>query len=282
MISRLNIITVLQQAIVKLNAFATPRLEAELLLSHVINKPRSFLRAFAETYLTVTQLRQFVALLTRRVNGEPIAYILQEKEFFSLRLQVNPAVLIPRNESELLVEQTLSMLPAAKKLLICDLGTGSGAIALALAHQRPQWQLMAIDNSKQALAVAQQNARRLGLANVDFYYGDWLRTVGKQKFAAIISNPPYIDANDPELEKNVIAYEPQSALLAADHGLAAIKTIARQAKTHLLPRGWLLLEHGYRQSRTVAAFLSGLSYKKVSTCNDLNGLPRVTVAQYLV
>jgi len=277
-----TIATVLHQAIVRLNPFAVPRLEAELLLSHVVDKPRSFLRAFAERYLSAQQLQQFNALLTRRINGEPLAYILQEKEFFSLRLRVTPDVLIPRSETELLVEKTLAILPAEKKLSVCDLGTGSGAIVLALARQRPWWHLMAIDHSARALVVARQNARSLGVANVNFLYSDWLQTVGNKKFAAIVSNPPYVDITDPALEKNVLAYEPCAALIAADNGLAAIKTIARQAKAHLSPQGWLLLEHGYRQGAAVTDFLSISQYENMTTFNDLNGLPRVTVAQHLL
>ena len=277
--SKFNIATVLQQAIIRLNQFTAPRLEAELLLGHVIDKPRSFLRAFAERYLTAQQLQQFNVLLTRRINGEPLAYILQNKEFFSLLLRVTPDVLIPRSESELLVDRALAMLPEKKGLSICDLGTGSGAIALALARQRPRWCLTAIDNSKNALVVARQNARNLDITNVNFLYGDWLQTVGNEKFAAIVTNPPYVDITDPELEKNVLAYEPRGALIAADKGLAAIKTIARQAKENLLLGGWLLLEHGYRQDVAVTHLFSILQYKSVATFNDLNGLPRVTVGQ---
>lgn len=278
---KLSIAKVLHQAIVRLNKFTVPRLEAQLLLSYVVNKPRSFLRTFAEMSLSLQQLQQFNVLLMRRIKGEPLAYILQEKEFFSLPLQVTRDVLIPRNETELLVEKTLAMLPAEKRLSLCDLGTGSGAIALALARQRPHWLLMAIDQSKKALVVARRNACCLRIANVNFLHGNWLQTVGNEKFAAIVSNPPYVDTTDPELEKNVITYEPRAALIAADKGLAAIKTIARQAQAHLLSQGWLLLEHGHRQDAAVADFLSALQYRNVTTFNDLNGLPRVTVAQCL-
>ena len=274
-----NIEIVLKQAIKQLNHYPTPRLEAELLLAHSLGKPRSFLRAFTEYSLSLEQLKQFKAGLARRCRGEPLAYIFAEKEFFSLSFKVTSAVLIPRAETELLVEKALAILPAEQPLSLCDLGTGSGAIALTLAKLRPAWRIVAVDSSAVALAVAVENAKHLAVNNVEFINSDWLNRVPQEKFDAVISNPPYIDITDPALEKNVLHYEPTVALIAADHGLAALKTIATQALSYLSSSGWLLLEHGYQQASVVTAWLQSLAYQQVATFADFNQLPRVTIGQ---
>jgi len=274
-----SIDVVLRAATKRLDKYSTPRLEAELLLQHVLNKSRGFLRAFPEQHLSEQQLMNFNNLLARRLAGEPLAYIFGEKEFFSLAIKVTPDVLIPRAETELIVEKTLEIFPAEEPITICELGTGSGAIALALAKQRSAWQVIAVDNSECALKVAAQNAQILQIDNVEFVHSNWLTSVADKKFNVIVSNPPYIGAADPALEKQVIAYEPATALIAADNGYADLKIIAREARQHLLPAGWLLLEHGYRQGETMADYLRALRYQNVATCNDLNGWGRVTLGQ---
>lgn len=273
---KLDLRTVLITAIQHLQYSETARLDAELLLAQVLQKSRSFLRAFPETVLSELQYQHFQSLVARRRKGEPIAYILGEKEFYSLPFKVTPDVLVPRADTELLVEKTLQLFPAEKMIRVCDLGTGSGAIALAVAKHRPCWQIAAVDNSTAALQVARENAVTLNINNVEFIISDWLQAVTELKFEVIVSNPPYIDPADVAVEENVLRYQPAAALLANDAGLADLKTIALQAQQVLLPNGWLLLEHGYRQGEQVAAYLKSLGYQQVQTWQDLSGLPRVT------
>lgn len=268
--------TVLKTAIQQLQASPTARLDAEILLAHTLKKPRSFLRAFSETFLPEPQYQFFSALLARRIQGEPIAYIIGEQEFFSLPLKVTPEVLIPRPDTELLVEKALALFPAEQAIKVCDLGTGSGAIALALARQRPHWQIVATDNNKAALQVASENAKSLNIKNVEFIASYWLQGLTQPKFNMIVSNPPYIAADDSELAENVLRYEPAKALFASDNGLADLKKIAWQAQAALSPQGWLLLEHGHRQGEAMVAYLTALHYQQVQTLQDLSGLPRVT------
>ena len=255
-------------------------LDIEQLVSFVLKKPRSFLYTHPDYQLSADEQQQYDALLKRYQRGEPLAYLIGEQAFHNIVLKVTPDVLIPRPETELLVEKCLELLPKDKKLVIGDLGTGSGAIALALASERTNWQIIATDKSNTALAIAKKNADLLNLNNIKFYQGDWCAALPKQKFAVIISNPPYIDKDDPELEAAVKQYEPNSALLAADNGLADLKIIALQAKDYLQADGWLLLEHGYCQGETVAEYLRELNYKQVQTFLDLAGLPRVTAGHY--
>lgn len=277
MIISLSLREVLDEAIQKLKAFPTPQLDAEILLSFVLNKPRSFLYAYPEHLLTAEQQTQLDHVMQRHLQGEPLAYITQQKEFWSLLLHLTPDVLIPRPETELLVEKCLVLLPKDKNLTVVDLGTGSGAIALALATECPNWHVIATDQSHAALAVAKKNAESLNINNIKLYQGDWCAALPHEKFAAIISNPPYIDQDDPELDSNVRNFEPQQALISSDNGLADLKIIALQAKNYLQNGGWLLLEHGYRQGEAIASYLQELSYQNVETLSDLSGLPRVTV-----
>lgn len=269
---------VLNEAIQKFKSLDVSQIEAEVLLCFVLDKPRIFLHIYPEHVLSSAQQLHFSELLKRRLDGEPLAYIVNKKEFWSLDLRVTPDVLIPRFETELLVEKCLELLPGDQKLTIADLGTGSGAIALALAKERPHWQIVATDYSDAALAVATKNAKLLNLENITFYQGNWCAAFPQQKFAAIISNPPYIDKDDPELEISVKQFEPHSALLAEDNGLADLKKIATQARDYLQEGGWLLLEHGYQQGEAVADYLLKLGYQNVETLLDLNKLPRITIA----
>lgn len=253
------------------------RLDAELLLARATGLSRAALRAHGEQQASATATAQFAAECERRRGGEPLAYIEGHKEFWSLPLSVSPAVLVPRPETELLVECCLAVLPAGSQR-IADLGTGSGAIALALAHERPDWSVVAVDASAAALAVAQANAQQLGLERVEFRLGSWCDALATEQFDAICSNPPYVAPADPALA--ALAHEPLSALAAADEGYADLLTIADQARSHLRPAGWLLLEHGSTQAQRLATALAALGYADVVCHSDLAGLPRVTQAHW--
>jgi len=247
------------------------RLEAEVLLSEVLKVTRSYLLAWPEKTLTAHQYQTYRALLARRIKGEPLAYLLGRKEFWSLELKVNAATLIPRPETELLVELVLAYLPGCRVL---DLGTGSGAIALAIAKERPQWQLLATDNSWSALQVARWNAQRLGIMNVEFLLSDWCAHLGSRQLEVIVANPPYIAEGDAHLEE--VRYEPRSALVGGADGLVAIREIIRCARSHLVPRGSLLVEHGYNQGALVRGLFEQAGYLAVRSYLDLAGLERVT------
>ena len=252
------------------------RRDAQILLCHVLECEQSFLYAHPEHELSTTQTTMFDALLQRRQQGEPIAYLLGYRDFWNLRLHVTPDVLIPRHETELLVETALSHLPESP-CLIADLGTGSGAVACALASERPQWQVIATDQSAAALAVAQHNATQHQL-NITSYQGNWCQALPPdQPFDAIISNPPYIAADEPELQQGDVRFEPISALIATQQGLADIHTIASQAQTHLKSNGLLMLEHGYRQGEPVQTLLQSLGYHSLTTLPDYAGHQRVTL-----
>ncbi|MDR3492487.1 MAG: peptide chain release factor N(5)-glutamine methyltransferase [Gammaproteobacteria bacterium] len=259
---------------------ASPRLDAEILLGHSLQATRSYLHAWPEKVLSETQEDSFEQLLVRRSQGEPIAYLVGYKEFWSLKLKVTPAVLIPRDETELLVERVLELFAAETPRVIADLGTGSGAIALAIAKERPLWQIFATDLSKDALDVAQENAKRLGLANVFFSQGFWCNALPRQGFDAIISNPPYIAEGDRELEQQVADFEPLMALIAQKEGLQDIQQILREARGSLKSGGYLLLEHGYQQAKAVQDQLSQAGYEQIGLYQDLAGLDRVTVSRF--
>jgi release factor glutamine methyltransferase len=254
----------------------SPRLDVELLLLYVLGKPRIYIYTYPDQFLTVQQLTAFRKLLLRRIAGEPIAYIIGHKEFWSQDLIVNKNVLIPRPETELLVELALKKYSAEEKIVCADLGTGSGAIAVALAVERPGWEIIATDKHQAALAVAQNNAQRLGVDNIKFYKGSWCRVLPRKKYNLIISNPPYIAKHDSHLRSN-IKFEPKQALVAGIDGLDAIRTIVKQAKSKLVKHGVLMLEHGYNQSAAVRQIMLDYCYADVVSHRDLAGHERVTV-----
>ena len=258
------------------------KLDTEILICFVLNKPRSFLLTWPEHKLNESETEQFSALIQRRVQGEPIAYIVQTREFWSLSLQVSPATLIPRPDTEILVEQVLNHHQGVE-LSCLDLGTGTGAIALALASERPQWQIDAVDYSDDAVALAKRNGLNLNLAQVNIYQSDWFSNVAKDKrFDVIVSNPPYIDENDHHLNEGDVKFEPKTALVASDNGLADIKIIARDALSFLNSGGFLYIEHGFEQSHAVQTILADLAYSNIQTIKDYNNNDRVTWACYLV
>ncbi|RUO79705.1 peptide chain release factor N(5)-glutamine methyltransferase [Pseudidiomarina taiwanensis] len=261
----------------RLTASETPRLDAEVLLAEVLQKPRSYLYTWPERELSQAQQDQFEVLLQRREQGQPIAYILGQREFWSLALRCNESTLIPRPETERLVEIALELaLPERARVL--DLGTGTGAIALALKSERPDWHICAVDKQQAAIALAQANADNLQL-EVDFKVSDWFQNVGTELFDLIVSNPPYIAADDPHLQQGDVRFEPHSALIAPDQGLADIKQISTNALAYLKPTGWLLFEHGYEQAAVVQQVLRQHAYQEIQTWTDYANLERITGAR---
>ncbi|WP_460712276.1 peptide chain release factor N(5)-glutamine methyltransferase [Lysobacter terrae] len=253
--------------------------DAEFLLVHVLRKPRSWLFAHREDETSEEVAAGFEALVQRRARGEPVAYLTGHRGFWRFDLAVTPDTLIPRPETELLVELALARLPAGRELRVADLGTGSGAIALALAYERPRAQVLACDASTQALAVAQANAQALGLANVAFRAGDWFVPLAGERFHLIASNPPYIALGDPHLVAGDLRFEPAAALSSGADGLDAIRRIATDAPMHLEADGWLLLEHGWEQGAAVRDLLSHAGFLDVTTERDLEGRDRVTLGR---
>lgn len=268
----------LREAISQLQASESPRRDAEILLGFVTGKARTFILAFGETPLTDEQQEQLAGLLARRVRGEPVAHLIGEREFWSLPLFVSPATLIPRPDTECLVEQALARLPAAP-CRILDLGTGTGAIALALASERPDCQLTAVDLIPEAVALAERNAEHLGIRNIEIVQSRWFSALEGQTFSLIVSNPPYIDAQDPHLAQGDVRFEPLSALVAADNGLADLHTLIKDAPRYLLPQGWLLLEHGWQQGAAVREIFARYGWQQVETCRDYGDNERLTLGR---
>jgi release factor glutamine methyltransferase len=256
---------------------ADARLDAELLLAHALGVSRARLYAWPEEEPDTVQRATFERLVEAREQGEPIAYLTGRREFWSLELRVTPHVLIPRHETELLVELALERIPRDRAVRIADLGTGSGAIALALARERPLARVTATDASGTALDVARGNAERLGVGNVEFAAGDWYAALGDARFDLIVSNPPYVAADDAHLAQGDLRFEPASALASGADGLDAIRHIVAGAPAHLVDGGALLLEHGFDQSVRVRALLDAAGFVDVRSVRDAAGHERVTL-----
>jgi release factor glutamine methyltransferase len=254
-----------------------PHLEAELLLAHVLGKNRSRLKSHPEETVDAAHATRFGGLIERRMAGEPFAYLVGYRDFWTLRLAVTPAVLIPRPETELLVERALALCGNANAR-VADLGTGSGAIALALAHERPRWQVTATDVSQEALAVARSNAASLGLGQVEWLRGSWFEPLGARRFDLIVSNPPYVGAEEPEL--GMLRSEPRAALSPGADALACLRAIVHAAPDHLEHGGWLVLEHGSRQAADLARELVARGFAHVRSHRDLAGHERATEGQW--
>ncbi|CDU06028.1 Protein methyltransferase hemK [Vibrio coralliirubri] len=274
----------LKAAIVKLQEGdnTSPSIDAAVLLCHALDKPRSYLLTWPEKHLTSDQESEFNALLKRRLTGEPVAYIIGEREFWSLPLKVSPSTLIPRPDTERLVEVALDK-TYGKQGAILDLGTGTGAIALALASEMPNRQVTGIDLRPEAQQLATENAQRLNITNATFLHGSWFEPLSSEdvvKFSLIVSNPPYIEKNDPHLSQGDVRFEPITALVAEEKGLADIRYISENARGFLENEGWLAFEHGYDQGLAVREIMQALGYLDVVTEKDYGGNDRVTLGRY--
>lgn len=272
--ARAHIMTVLAEE-------ESPRADADVLLCHLLDCRRSYLMTWPERELDAAQQATLQEWLTRRLNGEPIAHLVGEREFWSLPLKVSPATLIPRPDTEVLVEQALTKIPQGP-CAVLDLGTGTGAIALALKSERPEVDVWAVDRMADAAALARENSAALGLP-IEVRDGSWFEPLGEPdrdktpRFAVIVSNPPYIDGADPHLEQGDVRFEPRSALVADDAGLADIRHIVAHAPAYLLTDGWLLLEHGWDQGEAVRQLLRDGGYREVATVRDYGDNDRVTL-----
>lgn len=269
----------LQQATARLAGGESPKRDAEILLGFVTGKTRSWLVAFDDAELPADQAERFARLVERRAQGEPIAHLVGEREFWSLPLRVSEATLIPRPDTEVLVEQALQNLPAAPARIL-DLGTGTGAIALAIASERPDCEVIGCDRIAAAVQLAQENAERLHIHNVAFHLSHWFAALPAQRFDMIVSNPPYIDAADSHLLQGDVRFEPRSALVADDAGLADLRFIIQHASQWLAPGGWLLLEHGWQQDGAVRDLMAMQGLQQINSVKDYGGNPRVTLGQH--
>lgn len=264
----------------KLAKFKYSKSDAEVLLKHVTKKDLAYILTFMETELTKNQELDLIFFLNRRCKGEPIAYILEEKEFWSLLLKVSPVTLIPRFDTEFLVEVALEFLLRGKFFKILDLGTGTGAIALSLASESSNFFILGIDINDSIVSLANYNAKKLSIDNVIFYKSNWFNSVIKQKFDMIISNPPYISIEDFNFISRDVFFEPKLALLSKNNGLADIEWIINHSRNFLSNNGWLILEHGFLQAKKVRKIFIDYNYQEILTFQDYGGCDRVSVGRW--
>ncbi len=281
MMSSVNIQEILQRDSKRLEAAlnlesASARIEAQSLLQAVLQVNRAYLLTHPEQSLDADQQQRYLALFERRLGGVPVAYLLGEREFYGLTFAVSPVTLIPRPETELLVELALQYIPRQGTCRVLDLGTGSGAIALSIAVARPDAEVVAVDASAAALEVAQLNAQRLNLGNVRMLQSDWFSALHGERFDMIVSNPPYVAAGDAHLAQGDVRFEPRAALVSGTDGLDDIRRICTQAKDHLRPKGWLMFEHGHDQAARVRALLQQSGLKEIFSARDLSGIERAS------
>ena len=256
----------------------SPRLDLEVLLCHLLGKSRAWLYTWPEHSLDESQQTEFDALVARRIAGEPVAHLTGSREFWSLPLKVNRSTLIPRPDTEVLVETVLSLCPQTEASVL-DLGTGTGAIALALASEKKHWQITAVDTMPAAVALAEENRKLLGFHNVEILQSDWFSALRGQRFDVIVSNPPYIDTQDPHLREGDVRFEPLSALVAEEQGLADIRKIAADARIFLTQNGMLAVEHGWEQGKAVRKIFAEHGYRDVETRLDYAGRERITLGK---
>jgi len=261
------------------NSSPTPALDAQVLLAHSLGQDRTYLIAHAKDTLDTETGSRFEKLVAQRINGIPVAYLTGEQEFWSLPIRVTADTLIPRPETELLVELALEKIPGDGKFIIADIGTGSGAIAIAIASERKDSSVIASDRSAKAIEVARQNVDRLGIDNVEFVQGETFDPFPGKKFNLVVSNPPYVPESDPHLAQGDVRFEPRSALAAGPEGIDVIRQIVEQAKDYLAPLGWLMIEHGYDQESAVEELFERAGFEEIECYRDLAGQPRVTIGQ---
>lgn len=275
-----NIDALLRAATTKLLVAGSPtaRLDAELLLCHVLDRPRTWLYMWGDRTLNDEDSARFALLLARREAGEPVAYLIGVREFWGLTLETTSHTLIPRPDTELLVEAALMHADSRYGDLL-DLGTGTGAVALAFASERPEWHITGVDRIPEAVTLARRNAERLSIPRVRFLESDWFTALAGKRFDIIVSNPPYIADDDEHLNEGDVRFEPRSALVAPDDGLADLYCLVKSAHNHLHAGGWLLLEHGWTQASAVCAMLESCGYREVQHLCDLGGQPRVSLGQ---
>lgn len=260
------------------------KLDGELLLAHVLGKPREYLFTWPDAQIEETNLKSFESLLSRRSQGEPVAYLTGSQAFWDFELVVNPSVLIPRPETELLVEKAIELSDELEfeQVAIADLGTGSGAIAIALAKHNAAWQITAVDKSADALAVAKNNGDRLSASNISFFLSSWCSALSESSFDIIAANPPYVEAGDAHLSEGSLPFEPMMALVAEGQGLADIQHIIDESKRCLKAGGWLIIEHGFDQSSAVTQLMGVAGYKKIGINADLAGIDRIAFGQWQI
>ncbi|MFT7227437.1 MAG: release factor glutamine methyltransferase [Methylophilaceae bacterium] len=278
----MNIHAVLHEATIALKASNNSdeeKLEAQLLLEHVLTVNHAWLITHADDEINSEAHQQFKALIQRRISGEPIAHILGGREFYGLALKITPDTLIPRPDTETLVEAVLAKISPSETTRILDLGTGSGAIALVIATLRPNANVIAVDASQAALSVAQENVKALNIHNVQFLLSDWFSTLTNQHFDVIVSNPPYIEQDDDHLKQGDLRFEPISALASGEDGLDDIRQIILEVSAHLKPKGWVMFEHGYNQAKSVSVLLASAHFISIETLKDLGSNDRVTFGQ---
>lgn len=278
MTSEASINTILQVAASQLKSDEA-KLEAQLLLQHLMHVNRAWLIAHQNDVLNANTFAEYELLLKRRIGGEPMAYILGYREFYGLKLFVTPDTLIPRPDTETLVEAALAKIPICANQTILDLGTGSGAIALAIAKSRPQANIIAVDASKAALSVTKKNAQNLSIENVEFVLSNWFEKLSNLRVTMIVSNPPYIEENDAHLKQGDLRFEPISALSSGEDGLDDIRQIIENGLVYLQPQGWLMLEHGFNQAEKVADLMSNAGFVSIETIKDFGGNDRVTIGK---
>ncbi|RBP52773.1 peptide chain release factor N(5)-glutamine methyltransferase [Arenicella xantha] len=258
----------------------TPRIDAEVLLQHIVQRNMAWIIAYGDTIATPQHIREYYIVIEQRRQGQPVAYLIGYRDFWTLTLAVSPAVLIPRPDTEVLVENALARLPENTPLNILDMGTGSGAIALSLGKERPLAQVLATDLMPDALQIARANAQSNQVDNVTFLLSNWCENIPLHaQFDLIASNPPYIEPDDEHLQQGDLRFEPTTALIATDHGLADLNTIVEGCRHYLKPNGWLILEHGYNQADALAKKMRQCGFSDIQLHTDLNNLPRCTSAR---